>query len=165
MSHTLHLPAIHSNAPVAGPRMSPNAQSFADAWLALLPPERRALMRYDSRLAVCAQAHAEYLAQRTGDELLQSMHIGEGESHSNGRVLAVGYRLPSGPNGYSPEKNNVESCARNGDDPAQVAVSLAAHPSHHDHMYGLNGFSDRVVWGVGCAGDDYVFLACPAEAT
>lgn len=158
------LPAIHSNAPVTGQgEMDARAEAFAEAWLALLPEARRNIMRFDSRLAACAQSHAEYLAQRTGDELLQSMHRGEGGSYPNSRVIAAGYMLPSGPNGYDPFKNNVESCARDSRDSATVAVSLANHEPHRQHMLGLPGFEDRTVWGIGVSGDDWVFLACPPE--
>lgn len=157
------LPQVLGNATVAAQgehTMSPRAQAFADAWLSLLSPERRTLMRYDSRLAMCAQMHAQYLAQRTGDQLLQSMHIGLLGSYSNWRVVASGYDLPSE---YSPFKNNVESCARDSDDPAAVAVRLAGHEPHRSHMLGINGFEDRTVWAVGNAADDWVFLACPPE--
>lgn len=138
--------------------MNARATAFAEAWIALLPEARRNIMRFDSRLAACAQAHAEYLAQRTGDELLQSMHIGEGGSHSNGRVIESGYKLPPE---YSPLANNVESCARDSRDPATVAVSLANHEPHRQHMLGEIGFTDRTVWAVGNCKDDWVFLACP----
>lgn len=157
------LPFIANGETVYPMGMSERAATFADAWLALLPPARLAIMRFDSRLAQCATEHAEYLAQRTGDQLLVSMHRGRDGSYSNQRVLETGYRLPSGENGYQPNANNVESCARDGRDPATVAVSLAGHEPHRSHMLGLPGFEDRVVWGIGNCEADWVFLACPEE--
>lgn len=58
-----YLPAIHSNAPVAGTAlpMSPNAMSFTVAWLAALPDNRRTQMVLDDRLTTAAQNHAIYL--------------------------------------------------------------------------------------------------------
>lgn len=157
------LPAIHNEPSVTtqgNGEMNERAALFAQAWLSLLPHERLFLMRYDSRLAQAAQDHAEYLAQRTGDELSQSMHRGEGGSYSNGRVLASGYHLPEY---YSPNANNVESCSRDDRDPSTVAIALANHEPHRSHMLGLPGFEDRTVWAVGNAADDWVFLACPPE--
>jgi len=122
--------------------------------------DRAAIMHSDKRLRACAQAHAEYLASRTGGELLQSMHIGEGGSYSNGRVLACGYQLPSD---YSPTKNNVESCAYDDGSPQEVLQGLLNSPAHRDHLLGLNGFSDRVVYGIGHSGSYWVILICPKE--
>lgn len=160
----VYLPQVLGNATVTVEGevwMNERAEAFADAWFALLPKARQAIMRFDSRLAQCAQAHAEYLAQRTGDQLLQSMHRGEGGSYSNQRVIEAGYKLPKG---YSPFSNNIESCARDHRDPATAAVSLANHEPHRQHMLGLPGFEDRTVWGVGNAANDYVFIAAPEES-
>lgn len=158
-----YLPQVYGQAAIAGQgephRMNGAALAFAVAWLGLLH-ERRALMRCDSRLVAAAQLHAGYLNSRTGDALQMSMHRGEGGSFANERVLASGYRLPSY---YEAQANNVESCARNGADPATVAITLAAHEGHRQHMLGLDGFEGHVVWGVGCAGADYVCLVCPEE--
>lgn len=159
----LYLPDIHGNINVTiegEGEMNDRAQAFANAWFALLPPERQKLMRYDYRLGAAAQAHAIYLSNRVGDQLLQSMHVGIGGSMPNGRVRAMGYRLPKE---YAENKNNVESCARDGRDPATVAVSLANHEPHKSHMLGIDGFSDRTVWGCGSAGFDYVIVICPPE--
>lgn len=141
--------------------LTARAYLFAMAWLQLLSDERRALLQFDERLVRAAQEHAEYLDSRTGLQLLESMHLGRDGSWSNGRVMEAGYRLPRG---YSSVKNNVESCSRDSDEPANVALRLAGHEPHRSHMLGLDGFVDRVVWGIGNAGDDYVFIAAPMEA-
>lgn len=158
------LPSVYGNAIITGEGneygLTARAYQFAMAWLSLLPIERRSMMRCDSRLVEAAQKHAEYLDRRQGDELLQSMHRGEGGSYSNQRVIEAGYKLPKG---YSPFANNVESCARDHRDPATVAISLAGHEPHRSHMLGLPGFEDRVVWGVGNAANDYVFIAAPEK--
>lgn len=160
----VYLPQVYANDAIAGQGephlMNAAALAFAVAWLGLLG-ERRARMRCDSRLVAAAQLHADYLAQRTGDALQMSMHRGEGGSFANERVAASGYRLPAN---YDAQANNVESCARNGADPATVAITLAAHEGHRQHMLGLGGFEGHVVWGCGAAGDDYVILICPEEA-
>lgn len=136
------------------------AAEFELEWLATLGA-RAKLMRPDNRLMRCAADHAAYLASRMGDQLLQSMHVGEGGSYSNGRVLASGYKLPSA---YSPLRNNVESCARDAGGPDAALAGLLASPAHHDHLMGIGGFSDRVVYGIGQSGDDWVVLICPVEA-
>lgn len=156
--HVVRLPAIHNDPSVTTQGdLSPNAQLFAQAWMTLLG-KRADIMIYDSRLAQCAQDHAEYLCKRTGDELLQSMHRGNGGSYPNDRVLDAGYRLPRG---YDRGANNVESCARDGGDPATVLVTLAGHETHYAHMHCVNGFEWHIYWGVGNCGDDYVALTAP----
>lgn len=158
MTHKLHLPAIHSNAPVT-PRMSPNAIAFAVAWMEALD-ERAEYMLLDDRLVTAAQNHAIYLDSRTGDELLQSMHRGRDGSYSNQRALEAGFRLPSE---YSANANNIESCARNGGGPQAALTGLLNSDNHRPHLLGENGFADRTHYGVGNVGDDYVALACPPE--
>lgn len=159
----VYLPQVHGTLSLAGEGeqqlMPSRAIAFALAWLGLLG-ERRELMDFDHRLAEAAQLHAAYLDSRTGDQLLLSMHRGRSGSYANERVWASGYRLPED---WNPQANMVESCARDGRDPATAAVSLAAHEGHRQHMLGENGFVDHVVWGVGCAGDDYVCVICPPE--
>lgn len=163
MPRVYYLPGVYNESDAIsgqGEPMDARATAFAQAWLSLLPPARLSLMRFDSRLAECARLHAEYLHSRTGDALNQSMHVGRGGSMPNGRVIASGYALPRE---YSPLKNNVESCCRDGRDPAIAARSLAEHEPHKSHMLGLVGFEDRVVWAVANAGDDWVFIAAPPE--
>jgi hypothetical protein len=155
------LPFIGANVPVTaeGVLLSPLAHDFAKLWLQRLGA-RANVMRVDNRLVLAAQFHAIYLASRQGNELLQSMHVGMNGSYSNDRVLDAGYRLPRE---YKRGHNNVESCARDAGGPQATLDGLLASPAHHDHLMGVNGFSDRVVWGVGQAGDDYVVLICPEE--
>lgn len=145
--------------------MNERAKDFAEAWLMLLGDgaapaggERMFKMVCDTRLVQCAQLHAEYLASRTGDQLLMSMHRGRDGSYANQRVLASGYKLPSD---WPAQANYVESVARDGRDPGEVAISLAAHEGHRQHLLGIDGFEGHVVYGVGAAGDDYVCVICP----
>lgn len=154
------LVAIHNEQAAPAGQSDPAAE-FVRLWLEALPPERRAIVRRDDRLMACALLHANYLHSRTGAELLQSMHRGVGGSYSNGRVLVCGYRLPPE---YRPDANNVESCARDAGGPQAALDGLLASPAHRPHLLGEVGFSDRVVWGIGQAGDDYVVLICPEEA-
>lgn len=163
MPHNVYLPQVFG--PPAPGGMNARAAAFAQAWLALLGT-RAAIIRVDDRLVRCAQDHAEYLDSRTPEEIaaranvLHAMHRGRDWSWSNRRVLDAGYRLPSN---YPPDKNFVESCARHWDTPAKVAVYLANHDTHYDHMHGIGGYAASVVYGVGVAGRDYVALAAPPE--
>lgn len=139
--------------------MQTHAWLMARAWMALLG-ERAKRMRCDERLVRVAQAHAEYLAGRIGEQLLESMHVGAGGTLSNERVRAGGYRLPSW---YPQRGNHVESCARHNDDPATVIAALAAHHGHREHLLGLGGYENHTVYGVGHWEHDWVVLACPEE--
>lgn len=158
------LPAIHNEPSVATQGevwMNERAAAFADAWLSLLSRERLSLMRYDSRLAMCAQDHAEYLDSRTGLQLLESMHLGKFGTLSNERAIAAGYELPDA---YRPHANNIESCSRDSRDPATVLLALAAHETHYAHMHCVNGFELHLFYGVGNCNDDWVAITAPMEA-
>lgn len=157
------IPSIRKSGDVAAEggeercEMNQKAYQFSQGWLGLLG-ERAKIMACDSRLVQCAQDHAIYLDSRVGDQLKITMHRGRDGSYANERVLAAGYRLP-----YEPYKNQVESCARDWRDPAIVAVELANHDTHHDHMYGIGGFSVLTVYGVGNCNLDFVIVICPPE--
>lgn len=167
----LFLPSIANEQPVSGQAgqwgMNDGAWHFAQVWLDLLG-ERAHIMRVDQRLVACAAAHAEYLDSRTPEEIASLSHI-EHLMHynhhtgkrSNQRVLDAGYRLPDF---WDKDKNYVESCARNNKEPAEVAVSLAYHDTHHDHMFGVGWYAGHTVYGVGNCNADWVFLACPPES-
>ncbi len=170
MSRRLYMPAIHAGAAIAGQGepspMNRRAALFAAAWMALIG-EKANRMVLDDRLCRCAQSHAEYLASRTPEEIAArahvkaAMHMSRDGRMSNQRVIDAGYKLPDY---YPRDRNNVESCARSENDPAQVAINLAAHDTHHDHMMLIgDSFGRQTVWGVGCAGNDYVALTAPAE--
>jgi hypothetical protein len=153
----LFLPSIHSGT--SGVPQADPVQTFIAAWMHLLGERAKVMIRSD-KLTHCAMQHANYLAHRTPDEERYSMHVGIGHSYPNDRVLDAGYRLPSY---YLRGHNNVESCARNPDNPATVCISLAAHDTHYMHMHCLGGFEAHIYYGVGYAGSDYVALTAPAE--
>lgn len=138
--------------------LNPRAAEFAQAWLGLLD-NRAKIMHCDPRLVRCAQDHAVFLDSRTGEQLKQSMHIGKNGSTANQRVRAANYKLPE----WHGDGNTVECCARSGQPPAAVAVSLAAHDSHRDPMMGIGFWELSLIWGVGSHGNDYVCLVCPLE--
>lgn len=162
-----YLPAIHSNAPVAGTAlpMSPNAMSFTVAWLAALPDNRRTQMVLDDRLTTAAQNHAIYLDSRTPEEIAEranvshASHYGRDWSMSNDRVLDAGYRLPIE---YKRGHNNVESCARN-PDPIDALNRLLASEFHGPHLRGEGGYARQTVYAVGNCGSDYCCLTAPPE--
>lgn len=155
---SIYLPSIHGGAPT--PIQPPDPiDAFVDAWMHLLG-SHAALMRRDDRLTHCAMQHADFLAHRTPEQEQYSMHIGIGLSYPNQRVLWAGYRLPDY---FRPDRNNVESCARNPADPAAVIISLANHDTHYNHLHCIRGFESHVFWGVGHAKYDWVVVTCPPE--
>lgn len=161
MSHTLHLPSIYNEfAAIEG--MSPNAATFADAWMQALG-ERAFLMRVDERLVRAAELHAAYLDSRTEQEIAERDHIphashyGRDWSTANERVRRAGYALPD----YYPKQgNNVESNARNLD-PIDALNRLLDSEFHGPHLRGEGGYARQVYWGCGNVGDDYVALTAP----
>lgn len=171
MTHALYLPQIANEPDIlaqgyyAG--MTLRAYRFAVAWLGLLG-ERAKIMQVDERLVKCATDHAEFLHSRTPEEIearkdaKAAMHMSRDGTMSNARVVNAGYRLPEW---WPLDKNSVEACARDWHDPAIVAVSLAHHDAHHDIMFGIGFWEPSVVWGAGCAGDDYCIVICPPEST
>lgn len=168
MSVYTYFPSVHGNINVTaeGELMTPNAQKFAEAWLSILPQERRALMRLDRRLVFAAQLHAIYLDSRTQEEIearkdvKNASHYGRDWSTPNERVRAQGYRLPAN---YPIKGNMVESNARDYGGPLSALQTLLDSPSHRPHLLGEPGFTDRVVYGFGCEGGDYCCLICPEE--
>lgn len=165
MNQTL-LPFIANGETVYPLGMSEVAATFVDAWMAKLPESRRKLMRSDPRIIRAAQLHAEYLAARTQEEIEARAHVknashyGLDWSTPNERVRAQGYKLPSN---YPLKGNMVESNARDGGGPLSALQTLLDSDAHRPHLLGEPGFSDRVVYGVGVAQDDYCVLACPEE--
>lgn len=169
---TVFIPSIKKSGDVAAEGgeehfgMNEKAYQFSQGWLGLLG-ERAKIMVCDSRLVRCAQDHAIYLDSRTPEEIAArahikaAMHISRDGTMANARVVAAGYRLPSH---WPLNKNNVEDCARDWREPAIVAVELANHDTHHDHMYGIGGFSILTVYGVGNCNLDFVIVICPPEA-
>lgn len=166
MTERVYLPSIHSNAPVTGPRMSPNAQAFAVAWMEALD-ERAEFMLLDDRLVTAATLHAAYLDSRTPAEIAEranvphASHYGRDWSTANERIRRVGYALP---NNYPLQGNNVESNARN-PSPIDALNRLLASEFHGPHLRGEGNFARQTVYGVGNAGDDYCCLTAPPEVT
>lgn len=156
--HVTRLPSIHNEQPIAA--QTDAVATFIRVWMALLG-ERAKVMHPNEILMRVAQEHANYLDSRVGDQLKQSMHIGINGSYPNDRVLDAGYRLPDG---YRRHVNNVESCARDGRDPATVLIELANHDAHRNHMLCINGFESHVFYGVGNSGADWVCITAPPEA-
>lgn len=152
-----YLPSILSDAPIQAQAMP--IELFVELWMQALG-DRAADMRKDGGLMLCARLHAEYLDSRTGDELLQNMHMGYGGSLSNDRVLDAGYCLPSY---YERGENNVESCSRHNGTPSEVLAAFLASPAHHDHLIGVGGFSSHTVYGIGNCQADWVIVICPPE--
>lgn len=152
--------------PLAGEdkcNMNYTAIEFARAWLRELG-DRAYIMRCDERLVRCAQDHAVFLAGRV--DISPSMHIGQGGSYANQRVVEAGYPLPD----WELKKNYVESCSFTWKDPGNAAISLMNHDGpHEDHMKGIGSFySKSTVYGVGAqretGGNTYfVFVACPPQ--
>lgn len=142
------------------------AAEFVRLWLDVLPPERRALVRADSRLMRCAEQHAQYLASRTPEEIAERAHVpnathyGRDWSTPNERVRASGYRLPRE---YPEKGNHVESNATTCVDAKQALAVLLKSDSHRPHLLGEVGFTDRVVYGCGNSGSAWVYLGCPPE--
>lgn len=170
MPYRLFLPSVFGNEQVTGTEgnpmgLNPKAIAAAEAWFNL-QGEARSNITFDERLNRAAQKHAEYLNQRTPEDIAaradvkNASHYGLNWDLANERVLNEGYSLPSN---FLPDKNNVESISRSWKEPAVVVVELAAHESHEAHMLGLYSFATQTVFGVGCAGEDYVFLRCPPE--
>lgn len=166
MPRTL-LPYVANGETVYPMGMSEKAATFVDAWLSLLPESRRKLMHADARVIRAAQLHAEYLAARTQEEIearadvKNASHYGLDWSTPNERVRAQGYRLPAN---YPIKGNMVESNARDGGGPLSALQTLLDSDAHRPHLLGEPGFSDRVVFGVGVAQNDYCVLVCPKEA-
>lgn len=157
----LRLPLAYGNAVTAqgDTRMTPAALAFAEVWLARLG-DRAARMVCDDRLVVCAQQHAEFLAERTPAEQRQSMHVGRGGTTPNQRVRMAGYRLLA----WHGNKNTVESCTRSWDALAETVDDLMASPSHHDHLWGVGWYAEHTVWGIGAAAEYFVVVICPRES-
>lgn len=159
-----YLPSVFGNESVQGGGANTKAVAAAAAWLAM--QGNASQITFDDRLHRAAQKHAEYLNSRTPEEIAEradvpyASHYGKDWELANKRVMDEGYVLPEG---YKSDKNNVESIARSDKEPAVVPVDLAAHDTHHDHMMGLGGFATCTVFGVGCVGNDYVFVRCPTE--
>ena len=150
----LYLPLIEGNS--CG--MNEVAKRFVNSWLVLLG-DRVSLYHCDDRLVRVAQAHAEWLDQR--EDKSPSMHIGINGSLPNWRVRNGGYSLPS----YYPDADNEVESDRFSvtDTPEECAVNLAAHPSHHSHMLGLDYYSEHTVYGVGYYNGYYICLIAPKE--
>lgn len=164
MAEHTFLPCVANGQPVAG--QSDDVSEFVAAWMDALPEARRAIVRPDPRLFECAQAHADYLASRTPEEIAEradvphATHYGRDWSTANERVRAVGYRLPGN---YPTKGNHVESNGTEYADAKSALAGLLGSDSHRPHLLGEPGFQDRVVYGVGASGGDYVFLGCPPE--
>lgn len=145
--------------------MSFNVQLFALAWMKSLG-ERAELMVLSDKLVTAAQLHAVYLDSRTEAEIAEranvphASHYGRDWSTPNERVRAQNYTLPSN---YPVKGNHVESNARDGNGPQAALEGLLHSDAHRPHLLGIDGFSDRVVFGIGCSGDDYCVVICPAE--
>jgi hypothetical protein len=139
--------------------MNSKASTFATLWLRVLG-DRRSRMRCDSRLVRAAQKHAEYLSSRTGDQLLQSMHIGRNGSSSNQRARTEGYHLPDY---YPVDANNIESCTRTSDKAQDALNNLLNSPHHYDHITGQGWYADHIVYGFGFSGNDWVIVIAPSE--
>lgn len=148
----IYLPTVHGN------RNNLRVVEFAYAWWVALG-ERSRSMQKDDRLMQVAQKHAEFLAKRRGEEVLQSMHFGEGGSTANERVRDGGYDL----GGLSLVGNNVESCSSNWGTPTDALEALLLSPSHRMHLLGENGFWRYTVYGIGNAHDYWVVIICPPE--
>lgn len=138
--------------------MNGPASRFAALWLALMG-ERGKQMRCDERLVAVAQAHAEYLINRKGEELAQSMHIGRGGTTPNQRVRQGGYRLPE----FHKDGNTVECCLRGSADPPVALEQLLASDKHRPAMMGEDFWEPSIYFGVGQVGTDWVVLVCPPE--
>lgn len=157
MSNT-YLPSILSDAPIQAQAMP--VESFTELWMDALG-DKAADMRQDGGLMICARLHAEYLDSRTGDALLQNMHVGRGGSTPNERVRNAGYSLP----GWWPVAGNqVECCARCGDDAAEALRLLLASIGHRAMLLRQTWYAGHTVYGVGHKGADWVVVACPPES-
>lgn len=161
-----YLPSIYGNfSIVAEGEMSENAKVFIGLWLALLPPERRALMRYDYRLGIAAQLHAVYLDSRTPEEIDalpddgHGSHIGENNSTPNQRVRAAGYALPESQG----DGNTVEFNTRTHRGPARALELYMGSDAHRPALMGEGFWQPATVYGIGQFGDDWVVLVCPPE--
>lgn len=134
---------------------------FSQLWLARLG-ERAKRMYCDPRIVIAAQKHAVYLNSRTGDTILQSMHIGQNGTMPNDRLRAEGYKLPDY---YPTHDNNVESCALEspGEVPEDVLQLLFNSPTHYNHLTGQGWFKDHIVWGIGHVGLYWVIDIAPPE--
>jgi hypothetical protein len=159
-----YLPTVHGNPEVIQGQ-SDNAQLFIDAWMAALG-DRASIMRQDSRLTSCAQRHATYLAQRQGEDMQKSMHLGEGGSTANQRVQASGYKIPSF---WSLENNNCEACAVHHDGPIEALALLIGSPAHRPLVLGER-VSDwfwhhHTVFGIGVTSPFYVLICCVPEGS
>lgn len=161
MTHT-YLPSIASDAPIQA--QATPVESFVELWMQALG-DRAIDMRQDERLMTCAQLHADYLASRTGNALLQSMHLGEGGSTPNERVYYASYRLPDF---WLFNGNQVECCVRCGDDrepPGREALRLLlASPAHRAMMLREDWYVGHICYGVGFCGSDWTIVACPLES-
>lgn len=146
-----YLPTVHGN-----PDVTP-ARQFAAAWMLALG-ERAKIMTRDDRLTKCAGDHADYLAQRQGAEIQQSMHIGSGGSLPDQRVRTAGYALPD-----HWHSNHVESCATHTGGPQAALDMLLDSPGHRAHLLGIGGFEGHRVWGVGNERSYYVVICAPGE--
>jgi hypothetical protein len=158
------LPQVHGNPDVIQGQ-SDNAQTFIDAWLARLG-ERAKLMQPDLRLMRCAQEHATWLAQRQGEEMQKSLHIGKDNSTSNQRVAASGYKLPGF---WDLANNNCEACAVHHDGPVEALQLLLDSPAHRPLVLGEK-VSDwfwhhHVTWGLGVTPPFYVLICAPPEGS
>lgn len=142
------------------------AQAFATLWLQVLPPERRAKMRADSRLMACANAHAIYLASRTPEQIAalpsdgHGSHVGLGGTTPNQRVRLAGYRLPIS----AGDGNTVEFNAHTHRGPERALALLLGSDAHRPAVLGEGYWEDATFYGFGQAGNDYVTLFCVAEA-
>lgn len=159
----IHLPQVFGDLI---PRMSPNAQAFAVAWMDALPVARRELMVLDDRLVTAATLHAFYLDSRTPEEIAEranvshASHYGRDWSTANERVRRAGYTLPDN---YPEQGNSVESNARNPNGALAALESLLASEFHGPHLRGEGGYAGQTVYAVGNCGFDYVCLTCPPE--
>lgn len=150
---------------VAHDAQASKAAEFVRLWLAELLEERRALMRPDARLFACAQAHAEYLASRTPEQIAalpddgHGSHVGRNGTTPNQRVRAAGYRLPA----WHGDGNTVEFNTRTYRGAARALALLLGSDAHRPALLGQGFWGPAIYYGFGQAGDDYVTLFCPEE--
>lgn len=160
----LWLPSVKGNPTVIqGQGDTDNAADFIIAWMQALG-DRADIMRQDSRLTLCAQTHATWLAQR--QDMEPTMHLGKNNSTPNQRLIASGFRPPSF---WKPEKNNCEACAVHHDGPLEALELLLKSPGHRPLVLGERVsdwfWASHTVWGLGNAGPFYSLVVAPPEGS
>lgn len=162
--HETFLPTIKGNPDVISGQ-SDDAATFISAWMARLG-ERAKLMVRDDRLVRCAQQHATWLAQRQGEDMQKSLHIGKDGTTPNTRVTRAGYKIPSW---WDWENNNCEACAVHHDGPLAALDMLIASPAHRPLLLGERAndwfWHRHTVWGVGVTAPFYVLVVAPPEGS